>query len=150
MVRILFNESYVFYPNGDEVPYETIFANLPMIEYFCFKRGNIAYNFSKTFTELLKIPHFRNLKSLDCTGISQSFDIDKFFQYLKQNKFTRVWLEFNDQISEEYKEKLETIIDEILDAELPRSFLPPYINFGGQLPVKKKALKNLFDAYYLF
>uniref|UniRef100_A0A914PRI7 Uncharacterized protein n=1 Tax=Panagrolaimus davidi TaxID=227884 RepID=A0A914PRI7_9BILA len=111
-VRLIFlEESQVVYQNGVEVPYEVIFANLPMVDLLYFQRANQFYDFSNT----------------------------------KCNQ-TKVVLAFTGTISEEYKEKLAKIVDEILDADSPRTYAPPFIGFIGQLPGKTQAMINLYNS----
>uniref|UniRef100_A0AC34FB38 Uncharacterized protein n=1 Tax=Panagrolaimus sp. ES5 TaxID=591445 RepID=A0AC34FB38_9BILA len=126
-------KSTVFYENGGEVPCEIILASLPKLKKLIFRHPPTFHNDSKTVAELLKIPHLKNLVGFVLDKLSESFDIETFFEYLKKNNKTCVVLIFNNPLSEEYKQKLQAIIDKILDAELPRSYKPPYIDFEGQL-----------------
>uniref|UniRef100_A0A914R0X3 Uncharacterized protein n=1 Tax=Panagrolaimus davidi TaxID=227884 RepID=A0A914R0X3_9BILA len=140
-------KSYIFYSNDIEVPYENILANAPMVKYFGFKRTNMFYNFSKTVDELFKIPTFKDLKYLACVGIFESFDIVKLFEHLKKNRTTCASLSFSGQISDQYKENLERIVNEILDAESPRAYIPPFIDFAEQVRHTQSALYNLYLVY---
>uniref|UniRef100_A0AC34EZJ0 Uncharacterized protein n=1 Tax=Panagrolaimus sp. ES5 TaxID=591445 RepID=A0AC34EZJ0_9BILA len=51
----------------------------------------------------------------------------------EKNTTTNVAIKFAGTLSEEYKEKLQAITDEILEDESPREYKPPYIHFDGQL-----------------
>uniref|UniRef100_A0A914PA28 Uncharacterized protein n=1 Tax=Panagrolaimus davidi TaxID=227884 RepID=A0A914PA28_9BILA len=145
--QIKLYQSYVFYENRVEVPYEIVLANLPIITYFLFKNTNQFYDFSNTVKEILKIPHFKNLKAFVGFGLNESFDIVTFFEYLKRNTQTKVSLTFFAPLSEEYKQELAIIVDEILFAELPRSYIPPFIGYDGQLRIINYALYNLCKSY---
>uniref|UniRef100_A0A914Y263 Uncharacterized protein n=1 Tax=Panagrolaimus superbus TaxID=310955 RepID=A0A914Y263_9BILA len=68
--------------------------------------------------------------SFELGGIREDFDIDIFYSFMKKNKNTRVHLKFSDQISEEYKARLEAIVDEII-ATKNREYKPPLIDFRG-------------------
>uniref|UniRef100_A0AC35FMA4 Uncharacterized protein n=1 Tax=Panagrolaimus sp. PS1159 TaxID=55785 RepID=A0AC35FMA4_9BILA len=144
---IYLEESQVVYQNGVEVPYEVILANLPTVDILYFQRENQFYDFSNTVKELLKIPRFKNLYFFCCTGLNESFDIGTFFEYLKKSNQTIVALAFTGTISEEYKEKLARIVDEILDADSPRTYAPPFIGYNGQLRVKQRAILNLYYSF---
>uniref|UniRef100_A0AC34G6Y2 Uncharacterized protein n=1 Tax=Panagrolaimus sp. ES5 TaxID=591445 RepID=A0AC34G6Y2_9BILA len=78
--------------------------------------------------------------------LSELFDIEKLFGYLKKNKTTRVGIRYNGPLSEKYKEKLQTIADEILDAESPREYKPPLIHFDGQN--RKDELFDLCEKHF--
>uniref|UniRef100_A0AC34FI86 Uncharacterized protein n=1 Tax=Panagrolaimus sp. ES5 TaxID=591445 RepID=A0AC34FI86_9BILA len=94
--------------------------------------------------ELLKIPDFKNMRFFHYNGLSESFDIDTFFQYLKDNRRTEVSLWYKRPLSDEYKEKLQAITDEILDAELPRPYKTPLIQFDGQTRALELFVKHVF------
>uniref|UniRef100_A0AC35GIV6 Uncharacterized protein n=1 Tax=Panagrolaimus sp. PS1159 TaxID=55785 RepID=A0AC35GIV6_9BILA len=57
-----------------------------------------------------------------------------FKQYLKKNIQTVFCFQYSDDVplSDEYKEKLQNITDEILGAILPRTYLPLCVYFDGQ------------------
>uniref|UniRef100_A0AC34G2H9 Uncharacterized protein n=1 Tax=Panagrolaimus sp. ES5 TaxID=591445 RepID=A0AC34G2H9_9BILA len=138
-------ESTVCYQNGNEVPYEITLSNLPQLKKIFYGRRNSFYDFSKTAAELLKIPHLKNLTDFVLAEISDSFDIDLFFKYLKQNTKTTIGLKFNGLLSFQYTEKLQAFTDEILEAEMPRAYLPPGICFEGQL--RQNELRKLWEKY---
>uniref|UniRef100_A0AC34GMZ6 Uncharacterized protein n=1 Tax=Panagrolaimus sp. ES5 TaxID=591445 RepID=A0AC34GMZ6_9BILA len=138
-------DSAVFYDNGTEVPCEVIIQTLPKLEKLFCGRPNILYDYSKTAAHLLKIPHFKNLKCFSLTEISESFDMDTFFKHLKQNTQTMVGLKFSGPLSDGYKEKLQAFVDETLEAEIPRAYLPPLIVFNGQL--RRAELRKLWLSY---
>uniref|UniRef100_A0A914QU16 Uncharacterized protein n=1 Tax=Panagrolaimus davidi TaxID=227884 RepID=A0A914QU16_9BILA len=140
-------ETKIIYENGKEVPCENLISNLPKAFHFDLTlREDSFSDFSNTANELLKIPHFKNLYSLNLSGISGDFDIDTFFDYLKENKTTRMFLEFNHWTSSEYENKLQMIADEIIDDFNPETYKPPYIEFCGQ--ISRTQLYNLYKKYY--
>uniref|UniRef100_A0AC35EY85 Uncharacterized protein n=1 Tax=Panagrolaimus sp. PS1159 TaxID=55785 RepID=A0AC35EY85_9BILA len=113
------------------VPFEKIFEafiNAKMFRFFSYSfLSNIT---SKTFNELLKIPHFSKLQLMDFDNICDTFDIEAFYVYMKENKTTKFRLQFDNSISAPYKNRLEEIIDEILGTK-NFSYKPPYIHFHG-------------------
>uniref|UniRef100_A0AC35EZV3 Uncharacterized protein n=1 Tax=Panagrolaimus sp. PS1159 TaxID=55785 RepID=A0AC35EZV3_9BILA len=140
--QIDLQKSTVFYQNGIIVPHEIIVANLPKL--LCFKcDSNANYDFSNTVTELLKIQNFKNLKFFFLYGLNESFDMETFFkQYLKKNIQTVFCFEYFDNVplSDEYKEKLQNITDEVLAAELPL-----FVFFDGQ--DRAYELMNLLEIF---
>uniref|UniRef100_A0AC34FIE2 Uncharacterized protein n=1 Tax=Panagrolaimus sp. ES5 TaxID=591445 RepID=A0AC34FIE2_9BILA len=99
---------------------------------------------SKTFKELLKIPHFATLDFFYLYEIPEVFDIESFYVHLKKNMRTKIILHFCDTMSEEYKIRLEAIIDEIIEAK-NREYKIPYITFE-ELDEEKE--RKLYDLYH--
>uniref|UniRef100_A0A914PQX2 Uncharacterized protein n=1 Tax=Panagrolaimus davidi TaxID=227884 RepID=A0A914PQX2_9BILA len=98
---------------------------------------------TKTMKELLKIPNFLKLDVFCMNRILENFDIETFYNYMKKNKTTFVWLKFVDPMSEEYKNRLENIIDEII-ATKKFDYKPPYIYFPGLDGEKYETLQKLY------
>uniref|UniRef100_A0A914PMA5 Uncharacterized protein n=1 Tax=Panagrolaimus davidi TaxID=227884 RepID=A0A914PMA5_9BILA len=69
---------------------------------------------SKTFNELLKIPHFTQLDYFCMEKIPHTFDIEAFYVFMKNNRTTKFRLHFDDSVSQVYKNRTEEIVDEIL------------------------------------
>uniref|UniRef100_A0AC34FL91 Uncharacterized protein n=1 Tax=Panagrolaimus sp. ES5 TaxID=591445 RepID=A0AC34FL91_9BILA len=98
---------------------------------------------SKTFKELLKIPRFATLDRFDLYAIPEVFDNESFYVHLKKNKHTKILLHFCATISEEYKARLEAIIDEIIEAK-NREYKIPYITFEELDEEKERKLYSLY------
>uniref|UniRef100_A0AC34GT98 Uncharacterized protein n=1 Tax=Panagrolaimus sp. ES5 TaxID=591445 RepID=A0AC34GT98_9BILA len=138
LVHLFLIECTVLFENGNEVPCEAIVANCPELQSFSYVvRPNFVADYSNMARELLKIRHFRNMCLFSYAGLSESFDIDLFLPYLMENKRTNVFIRYNDPLSDDYKEKLQIIVDEIVDADAPRQYLTPLILFNGQTRVRE-------------
>uniref|UniRef100_A0AC34GRT7 Uncharacterized protein n=1 Tax=Panagrolaimus sp. ES5 TaxID=591445 RepID=A0AC34GRT7_9BILA len=98
---------------------------------------------SKTFKALLEIPHFLTYYKFNLNEIPEDFDIEIFYVYMKKNKYTRVSLSFSDTLSEAYKDRLEAIIDEIIESK-NHGYKVPLITFHGLHDQKDKKIRNLF------
>uniref|UniRef100_A0A914Q7N9 DUF38 domain-containing protein n=1 Tax=Panagrolaimus davidi TaxID=227884 RepID=A0A914Q7N9_9BILA len=85
---------------------------------------------SKTFNELVRIPHFANLRSLTLDGLHEDFDIEAFYVYMKKNRFTYFELYFESSISDGYKARIEEIIDNEINATEEFDYVPPSIQFN--------------------
>uniref|UniRef100_A0A914QM57 Uncharacterized protein n=1 Tax=Panagrolaimus davidi TaxID=227884 RepID=A0A914QM57_9BILA len=126
--------SYVVIMNNDEVVLETeedrfyfetavsleaLFKALPNVKTFIYDLPFNSVNIitTKTAEELLKVPHFLSLNKFEIRGIPEIFDINTFYGHIKKNKKTKIDLDFSRQISNEYKTRLRTIVDEILETE---------------------------------
>uniref|UniRef100_A0A914QET2 Uncharacterized protein n=1 Tax=Panagrolaimus davidi TaxID=227884 RepID=A0A914QET2_9BILA len=116
----------VIVKKGDsDIPLEDIIAiavNAKSVEVY---RPTIS---PKTMKELLRIPHFATLDNFTLNYVSEVFDIDAFYVYMKKNQHTKFYLKFDSQISDAYKNRLKTIIDEILETE-ELDYKPPFIMF---------------------
>uniref|UniRef100_A0A914P670 Uncharacterized protein n=1 Tax=Panagrolaimus davidi TaxID=227884 RepID=A0A914P670_9BILA len=129
--------------DGSIVPFEKIFEAFINAKSFEFSSNSTLPNFtSKTFNELLKIPHFSKLQSMNLNNTPEVFDIKNFCVYMKENKTTKFYLGFDKSVSALYKNRLEKIIDEILSTNI-FNYKPPFIDFDGLEKGKKFRLYNL-------
>uniref|UniRef100_A0AC34FKW5 Uncharacterized protein n=1 Tax=Panagrolaimus sp. ES5 TaxID=591445 RepID=A0AC34FKW5_9BILA len=120
----------VLYEDESIVPLEKIVQVLP-------KLTDIVYTFwdrqsftTKTVKELIKLPKFTNLTRFTVLNIPDTFDIDIIYDYIKKNKKAKIQLGFSDQISEEYKNRLKIIKNEIAQTEKENcDFIKPCIHF---------------------
>uniref|UniRef100_A0A914R0J9 Uncharacterized protein n=1 Tax=Panagrolaimus davidi TaxID=227884 RepID=A0A914R0J9_9BILA len=141
---ITFNEITVKDSDGSIAPFEKIFETFIYVKKFRFDSELILPNItSKTFNELSKIPHFSKLQLMDLNNIPDTFDIENFYIYMKENKTTKFWLEFHKSVSVPYKTRLEAIIDEILGTK-KFNYKPPMIDFDGLENAKKFRLYDFF------
>uniref|UniRef100_A0A914PEU8 Uncharacterized protein n=1 Tax=Panagrolaimus davidi TaxID=227884 RepID=A0A914PEU8_9BILA len=101
---------------------------------------------SNTVKELLELPHFLKLYEFVFDGLPETFDVDAIFAYLKKNKYTEFILRFADSISEEYKVRLEKIVDEILQTET-HDYKVPLIRFNGLDAEKYDKLGDLYERF---
>uniref|UniRef100_A0AC34FDL6 Uncharacterized protein n=1 Tax=Panagrolaimus sp. ES5 TaxID=591445 RepID=A0AC34FDL6_9BILA len=99
-----------------------------------------------TFTELLKNPQFLKLKGCTFWDTPEDFDLDTFYNYMKKNKHTSIRLHFCDTISEAYKTRLQTIVNEIVESET-HEYKPPFIGFPGHDEKMCDKLRKLYDRH---
>uniref|UniRef100_A0A914QTV2 DUF38 domain-containing protein n=1 Tax=Panagrolaimus davidi TaxID=227884 RepID=A0A914QTV2_9BILA len=85
---------------------------------------------SKTMKELLQIPHFATLDLFRMDYIPETFDLDTFYSYMKQNKLTKFCLVFNHSISAAYINQLEAIFNEIYETKI-HGYNPAIIRYPG-------------------
>uniref|UniRef100_A0A914QTZ3 Uncharacterized protein n=1 Tax=Panagrolaimus davidi TaxID=227884 RepID=A0A914QTZ3_9BILA len=98
---------------------------------------------SKTMKKLLQIPHFATLNRFTLCDLSEVFDIDAFYAYMKENQHTMFFLDFEESISDAFKNRLEEIIDEILETKV-FSYKPPFIDFDGLDQEKHEKLYRIY------
>uniref|UniRef100_A0A914YFQ6 Uncharacterized protein n=1 Tax=Panagrolaimus superbus TaxID=310955 RepID=A0A914YFQ6_9BILA len=141
---LILNQVTVKYDNGTVVAFEKLIEQFPQLNVFEFTFTTPSNNISKnTFKELWKISYLSNYHCFYLYNIPENFEIDSFYSYMKKNKNTRVSLEFSDQISEEYKARLEAIVDEIIETQ-NHEYKPPYIKFPGMNGEKRNILLDIF------
>uniref|UniRef100_A0A914PZE3 Uncharacterized protein n=1 Tax=Panagrolaimus davidi TaxID=227884 RepID=A0A914PZE3_9BILA len=124
------------------VPFEKIFETFINVKIFrLYSYSTFSNITSKTFNELLKIPHFLKLQSIYLNCIPDTFDIEAFYVYMKKNKTTKFFLIFDYSISARYKNRLEEIVDELLSTKV-FNYKPPIIYYDGLDGEKKFRLIN--------
>uniref|UniRef100_A0A914PL86 Uncharacterized protein n=1 Tax=Panagrolaimus davidi TaxID=227884 RepID=A0A914PL86_9BILA len=97
-----------------------------------------------TVKELSIIPHFSKICEIVLHEIRETFDIETCFAFIKKNKYTRFAIDFHYDISEAYKIRVETVIDEIVQTE-NHDYKVPYIYFSELDHKKEKKLRTLYD-----
>uniref|UniRef100_A0AC34G5C9 Uncharacterized protein n=1 Tax=Panagrolaimus sp. ES5 TaxID=591445 RepID=A0AC34G5C9_9BILA len=82
--RLNFYQVTVKYGDDTVVPVEKLLKQFPGVKSFDYTSppSDSAVT-SKTFKELLKIPHFATLDFFELYGISEAFDIETFYVYMK-------------------------------------------------------------------
>uniref|UniRef100_A0AC35FNN1 Uncharacterized protein n=1 Tax=Panagrolaimus sp. PS1159 TaxID=55785 RepID=A0AC35FNN1_9BILA len=124
---INFTNVIVKHADSSDVPLEDIVAIAIKAEEISFTEPIIT---SKTMKELTKLPNFSKFYHFVLYNLSEVYDIDAFYSYMKKNKHTKLSIDFNPQISDAFKNRLETIVDEILETE-QFNYKPPIIKFAG-------------------
>uniref|UniRef100_A0A914QNS5 Uncharacterized protein n=1 Tax=Panagrolaimus davidi TaxID=227884 RepID=A0A914QNS5_9BILA len=129
--NIVFYNNVVKNENDETVPFEKLIAVLPKIKSIVFYDKIDSSCITKnTVKELLKISHFSKIDKLYFFHIPETFDIETFFTYLKKNKHTKFTISFGNSISETYKNRLEAIVDEIIETE-EHDYKIPEIEYNG-------------------
>uniref|UniRef100_A0A914PPN0 Uncharacterized protein n=1 Tax=Panagrolaimus davidi TaxID=227884 RepID=A0A914PPN0_9BILA len=127
------------------VSFEALFKALPNVKTFTYYPPNNSLNIfsTKTAEKLLKIPHFLSLDKFGINEIPEFFDIKSFYGHIKENKKTNIELDFSGQISDKYKTRLQTIVDEILATE-NRDFKVPWIGFSRITSISRDKMLALY------
>uniref|UniRef100_A0AC35GLG7 Uncharacterized protein n=1 Tax=Panagrolaimus sp. PS1159 TaxID=55785 RepID=A0AC35GLG7_9BILA len=101
--------------DGSIVPFEKLLEVCTKVKLISFRcDSNVAAIISTTVNELVNIPHFRELDYVSLKNIPETFDIEAFNAYIKQNQQTLFEFFFDGPVSEVYKNRLEKVIDEII------------------------------------
>uniref|UniRef100_A0A914PG37 Uncharacterized protein n=1 Tax=Panagrolaimus davidi TaxID=227884 RepID=A0A914PG37_9BILA len=139
--KIYFIDVCVKNDDGSNVAVEKIVEIAVEAKMITFHHSTITNK--NTMKELLKIPNFLKLDVFSLTNLSEDFDIETFYNYMKKNKTTKFWFHFQNQISEAYKNRIETIVDEII-ATKEFIYKPPMIYFPEIDDEKFETLKNIY------
>uniref|UniRef100_A0AC35F4P8 Uncharacterized protein n=1 Tax=Panagrolaimus sp. PS1159 TaxID=55785 RepID=A0AC35F4P8_9BILA len=142
--KIFLYRTIVKTEDGLIVPLEKLVKALPKIKYISFCDDHLSSMItSNTVTEFLTIPHFSKISKIILREIPETFDIEKCFAFIKKNKITKVDIFFNHFLSDAYKIRVESIIDEILQTE-NHDYKVPEIAFEGCDRQKWRKLQSLF------
>uniref|UniRef100_A0A914QEC7 Uncharacterized protein n=1 Tax=Panagrolaimus davidi TaxID=227884 RepID=A0A914QEC7_9BILA len=133
----------VKHSDSSDIPLEDIIATAINAKYVYVYRPTIT---PKTMKQLLQIPHFATLDHFGLYGLSEVFDVDAFYSYMKKNLHTEFYLDFDDQITDAFMNQLETIVDEILQTE-QFNYKPPVIYFTGLDIQKYEKLRRICDSH---
>uniref|UniRef100_A0AC34FSL2 DUF38 domain-containing protein n=1 Tax=Panagrolaimus sp. ES5 TaxID=591445 RepID=A0AC34FSL2_9BILA len=128
--HIVLNCTVVKNEDGSVVPLEKLVAVLPnvkIVEFYDSTPSSISKN---TVQELLMLPHFSTINKFEFYNVPEIFDFVMFFDYMKTNKHTDFVFWLRDLISEDYKNRIEAIIDEILESQI-YEFKIPLIRGAG-------------------
>uniref|UniRef100_A0AC34FQX8 Uncharacterized protein n=1 Tax=Panagrolaimus sp. ES5 TaxID=591445 RepID=A0AC34FQX8_9BILA len=141
----------VKYKNGKNMAFEKIVELFPKLVYLNYiSPSDGSAMTSKTFNELLKNPQFLKLKRCTLLDTPEDFDIEAFYKYMKKNKHTSIRIHFCDTISEAYRNRLQDIVNEIVESET-HEYKPPFIGFLGYDEKMCDKLRNcMIDIYNYF
>uniref|UniRef100_A0A914PH50 Uncharacterized protein n=1 Tax=Panagrolaimus davidi TaxID=227884 RepID=A0A914PH50_9BILA len=125
--KICLNNVIVKHANSSDVPLEDIIAIAVNAKEISVREPTIS---PKTMIKLTKLSHFFKIDKFVLNNLCEVFDIDAFYSYMKKNTHTKFFLKFDEQISDAFKNRLELIVDEILETK-HFNFKSPVIDFYG-------------------
>uniref|UniRef100_A0A914PE53 Uncharacterized protein n=1 Tax=Panagrolaimus davidi TaxID=227884 RepID=A0A914PE53_9BILA len=140
---IIFNNVIVKHADGSDAPLEDTVAIAIKACQISFTKPTIT---PKTMKELTKLPIFLKLDNFVLFNPSEVFDIDAFYSYMKKNLHTKFFLNFDEQIIDAFKNRLETIVDEILETK-QLNYKPPLINFTELDFEKYVKLRQIYNSH---
>uniref|UniRef100_A0A914QVN6 Uncharacterized protein n=1 Tax=Panagrolaimus davidi TaxID=227884 RepID=A0A914QVN6_9BILA len=138
---IRFTNVIVKHMDSTDVPLEDIIAIAINAKFVEITKPTIT---PKTMKELTQLPNFTKLRFFDLYSLSEVSDIDAFYSYMKKNLHTKFLLKFDEQISEGFKNRIETIVDEILETK-EFDYEPPVIYFTG---IDIQRFEKLCQTYF--
>uniref|UniRef100_A0AC35GA60 Uncharacterized protein n=1 Tax=Panagrolaimus sp. PS1159 TaxID=55785 RepID=A0AC35GA60_9BILA len=131
--------------DGTIVMLENLLKALPKVTSFRLP-FNLAFPniTSKTVQEMIKLSHFSTLIYFSLSKVPEIFDMESFYVYIKRNEKTKICLSFDNLVSEDYKNRLQAIINEIVETE-NHHYNVPMIKFRGQNKSRYNRLHELYS-----
>uniref|UniRef100_A0A914XYV4 Uncharacterized protein n=1 Tax=Panagrolaimus superbus TaxID=310955 RepID=A0A914XYV4_9BILA len=141
---ILLINVQITYNDGSVVTLETILGSIPNVENFQYhSEDNRAVITSSTFANILKLKNLNDLNSFHLSNIVETVTVKSLSMFLENHKGTKIYLEFDDSISEEYKLQLDSLVNTVIECETAQHF----IVYDGQDDDKYEIMD---DRYYNF
>uniref|UniRef100_A0A914QME7 Uncharacterized protein n=1 Tax=Panagrolaimus davidi TaxID=227884 RepID=A0A914QME7_9BILA len=136
--------SIIKYKNEKIVMFDKIMECLPNIEnlYFAFHDDSMIN--SEMMKNILKLKNFENLKNLSLYNIPESLSVKDISAFIKKYKNMKFWLIFCN-ISNEYKEQLDALVDEIIESGVPYR----YLEYEEQDLEKETIMRNRYFKEHL-
>uniref|UniRef100_A0A914P8Y9 Uncharacterized protein n=1 Tax=Panagrolaimus davidi TaxID=227884 RepID=A0A914P8Y9_9BILA len=141
--RIRFIDVNVRDAESTDVPIEDIVAIAVNAKYVYVTKPIIT---RKTMKELTKLPNFTKVDNFTLNNLSEAFDIEAFYSYMKKNQHTKFYIRFDPQISDAFKNRLKTIVDEILETK-QFNYKPPCFYFTGIGLQKIQKLRQFYNSH---
>uniref|UniRef100_A0A914P5T9 DUF38 domain-containing protein n=1 Tax=Panagrolaimus davidi TaxID=227884 RepID=A0A914P5T9_9BILA len=115
-------ENSIKYKKGITVMLDKILECLPTnIEIFAFDFGkkDVSMVNASTMKNILELHNLENLKDFVMHDCPDTLSIENLSAFIKKFENTKIYFHFASNISEEYKEQLDFLIDEIIESDVP-------------------------------
>uniref|UniRef100_A0A914PA27 Uncharacterized protein n=1 Tax=Panagrolaimus davidi TaxID=227884 RepID=A0A914PA27_9BILA len=138
--RVYLFENTIKYKNGTIVMFDKILGCLStnIESFFFWFRKDIPMVDSSTMKNILQLRNLQNLKGFNLKVCPDTLSIEDLSAFLKKFKNTEIILCFASNISEEYKEQLDYLIDEIIESDVTNRL----IKYDGQDEEKLQIMIN--------
>uniref|UniRef100_A0A914PB64 Uncharacterized protein n=1 Tax=Panagrolaimus davidi TaxID=227884 RepID=A0A914PB64_9BILA len=125
--RVFLFENSIKYKNGSIVMLDNILGCLPTnIEIFWFDFGKdvpMVNANASTMKNILKLQNLENLKDFIMYNCPGTLSVEDLSVFLKKFENTNIHFDFKSNISPEYKEQLDYLIDTIIESDVPNHFI---------------------------
>uniref|UniRef100_A0AC35GID8 DUF38 domain-containing protein n=1 Tax=Panagrolaimus sp. PS1159 TaxID=55785 RepID=A0AC35GID8_9BILA len=127
-VKVCFSDLTVVNRDGKEIAFEKLVELIPEVRSFdyYFKSDDKTVT-AESVKEVLKLPHLQNIAKFRLFNVPEVFDIELFFAHIKKSKGI-FFLDFPAALSVAYRDRLEAIIDELIEVET-FDYIPPFIHY---------------------
>uniref|UniRef100_A0A914PPB5 Uncharacterized protein n=1 Tax=Panagrolaimus davidi TaxID=227884 RepID=A0A914PPB5_9BILA len=117
------------YFDGKTVMIDQILGCLPNVEDFqmyTFRNDLISIN-SSAMKNITKLENHKKLEWLHFLGIPESFTVEDLSAFFDKYINTKIWLEFGENLSDDFKNQLDSLIDSVIESGAYR-----FIGYDGQ------------------
>uniref|UniRef100_A0AC34GTE7 F-box domain-containing protein n=1 Tax=Panagrolaimus sp. ES5 TaxID=591445 RepID=A0AC34GTE7_9BILA len=144
--RLSIYDSHIEYDDGNIVSFDKIIKLFPKLKSIrLYFNDKMASTLTRDMTKkLINLLNPEILKTFEMHKIPESFDFKLFAYFMKANPSIDFWLDFGDEISDEYAKMLQDYIDELIETSSYKNH-KIFINFSGQ---KFESFCLLLDQYY--
>uniref|UniRef100_A0A914P944 Uncharacterized protein n=1 Tax=Panagrolaimus davidi TaxID=227884 RepID=A0A914P944_9BILA len=139
---VLLYQNSIKYKNGTTVMFDKILELFPSnIKYFCFYfRNDVSMVNASTMKNILKLQNLENLEYFYLFECPDTISAEDLSAFIKKFEYTKIFLGFASNISEEYKEQLDYLVDEIIESDVPNRV----IEYVGQDEEKLETMCSRF------
>uniref|UniRef100_A0AC34FWC6 Uncharacterized protein n=1 Tax=Panagrolaimus sp. ES5 TaxID=591445 RepID=A0AC34FWC6_9BILA len=103
---------------GNTVMLETLFENMYNVKYFsCYLYNESSMISASTLSNIAKHKNFKQLLSFQMFYIAEVFSVDDLSALLNAQKTLKIFLDFRRNISEDYANQLDGLIDDVIESE---------------------------------
>uniref|UniRef100_A0A914PKJ8 Uncharacterized protein n=1 Tax=Panagrolaimus davidi TaxID=227884 RepID=A0A914PKJ8_9BILA len=140
--RVSLRNNSIKYKNGTIVMLDEILRCFSRnIEYFSFRfRNDVSMVNASTMKNILKLQNLENLKCFYLHDCPDTLSVEDLSAFIKKFGNAKVRLDFDSNISEEYKEQLNSLICEIIESGVPNRV----IKYDGQDEDKLEIMDSRF------
>uniref|UniRef100_A0A914PX03 Uncharacterized protein n=1 Tax=Panagrolaimus davidi TaxID=227884 RepID=A0A914PX03_9BILA len=141
--RVSLYYNSIKYKNGTIVIFDKIVECLPTnIETFWFIfRNDVSMVNASTMSNILKLQNLENLQDFIFYDCPDTLNVEDLSVFIKKFENTKMYLAFDGDISQEYKEQLDSLVDNIIESDLPNRV----IAYVGQDREKLMIMISRFD-----
>uniref|UniRef100_A0A914Q7T8 Uncharacterized protein n=1 Tax=Panagrolaimus davidi TaxID=227884 RepID=A0A914Q7T8_9BILA len=133
----------IIYSDGKIVMLDKILKCLPNLGNFLFKFGSdISMVNDTTMENIIKLQNLKNLKFFALEEIPEALAVEYLSALLNKLEDTHIFFDFNDNISEEYKNRLDALIDDVIELGVPNRL----IEYDGQDLEKYQIMKRRYTS----
>uniref|UniRef100_A0A914Q427 Uncharacterized protein n=1 Tax=Panagrolaimus davidi TaxID=227884 RepID=A0A914Q427_9BILA len=144
-MSVLLDHNSIKYKNGTTVMLDKILELFPSnIKYFSFWfRNDISMVNASTMKNILKLQNLEKIKTFKLHACHDDLNVEDLSAFIKKFKNTQIFFGFASNISPEYEEKLDSLIDEIIESNVPNRV----IAYDGQDRGKLKIMISRYAPY---
>uniref|UniRef100_A0A914NX89 Uncharacterized protein n=1 Tax=Panagrolaimus davidi TaxID=227884 RepID=A0A914NX89_9BILA len=136
--KILLCDNQIIFNEGKPVMLNTILESSPNVTIFFFYFDDGASTVNTSLKNIMKLKNLGKIEYFGLHNLSESLSIEDISAFLKKSEHVRIEFRFSKNISDDYKNQLDALIDEIIESKAFNRL----IVYDGQDREKYKTMKN--------